>query len=443
MNESQMLDENETLDLLRAGRTGTEPPMADVTGPALRGGRRMRLRRQVAQGVSGLAFAGAAVLAITTGAPGLSTDGRTVIEPARGDRAVPSGPAAPTNTPPRLSDAEAGATARRLLVAALGPDFRIALSGGHPPFEYIELVPGKPSAKALPEGYSAEPDVTVSNDDTADDVCAPDNLDSGDVCEPRTLPNGLQVTIRNSSPPLEPSAPVALHSVYFDQPDGVTVHVVLFVRPETVDTRTATVPRQRIETWLQSFDSALVTAATDPRMVAGSGETDEWTTPLPDNYGRNQDLLREQLGPSFSVDQRRVVLQLGSAAAAELPGYTAEAEIRSGRSLVELDRMCDEQFNDTSTAPCERRTTPGGDVIVQTWADSDSNSASQGRTAIYFLQPDHDGVLAELIVREYGTRTTSTDNGRAAAILAWLKSHEDELIAAATDPRIAPDGEQL
>ena len=428
MSDHRMLGEDETLQILRAGWTGSEPAYADDTAVVMRTGQGIRRRRRALQGGAGLVLTIATVAAIGVGAPGLTADRTTVLQPAETPQAGPA----------RIGYAQAGATDRRLLVEALGPDFRVALSRGAPGFEYIELVPGSPSAKSLPKGYEAEAVVNAAPDgDTASEACAPENLQPSAACETRTLPDGLQVTIVRASPTLEASAPVGLRNVYFEQPDGVTVHVALFVRPATVDTRTAKVPRTAINAWLQSFEAALITAATDPHMVAGSGDNpDDWTKPLPDTYGANQQVLLERLGRPFAAgpDNDRVIATLPS-------GFVVEGSLRSGVSKVELDRMCDTEVDEVGTVPCERRVLPDGrSVVVQTWTSASDALAYVGKTHVYFLRPDHIGVWVELAAREVGASTTADREAAMPALLRDLRALEDKLIAAVIDPRISSDG---
>lgn len=316
-------------------------------------------------------------------------------------------------------------------------------------------------AAALPSGYDARASVTVFPK-TADNVCDPAAAPElpGDTCERRQLNSGVtgsvtpdadtrEVLLASGSTPLdavpagllgtEASIPVEIRHVYYVQPDGDVVDVALGVIPKTLE---GEVPREAINAWLKTFEVALITAATDPRMAPGTvAERDASRSPDDDVYASNQALLADHLGPAFRANGRKVLFAADGAGSPSLPGYTTEAVLRSGRSEVELDRMCDESFDQEHTATCERRTTPAGEVIVQTWADSDSALATQGRTAIYFLNPYHEGVVIHFLVRELDPPPAMSAEERTTAILAWLRSYEDELIAAAIDPGVAGDGE--
>lgn len=427
MNDKLMLEETETLAMLRAGRTGAEPPLHDVTGTAVRAGHRMRVRRHVLAAGSGVAALGLTAVAVVTGVPGLSLgDGSAVIAPA-----------GPVNDPAaRAADqrAQQADLNREQVAAALGPSFIAGLG-------QIGLRPGSEAANSLPAGYRAGANVDVAPDDTqltANSApspaarpaggCAPVKVGKRTV-EVRTFPQqGIGSTA--AGPDLY-SVPVSTLVAHFVRPSGETVSVSLLASEDSSDPRLATAPgpsdldpAARAEAaldWLTAQTDAVAKTAT----LAGIRATD----PADERAMPNEEVLAQALGGSFSVDGDRVVLDPDGQAAGPLPGgSTATATLRFLGGEAERAALCGQG--------CERDVLPGGRLVwTQTRADRvDSERAVLGDATVYFVQPDGEVVRVQLLVRGPESGLERVEIQRET-FLTWLESFRSALIAAATDAR--------
>ncbi len=419
-----MLEETETLAMLHAGRTGTEPPLIDLTPIALRGGLRMRRRRQVAQVGSGLVLAGVASLALVVATPGLNTGGRADI--------VPAGTAADPDT---MSEAELHSANLGVLADALGPDFRVLRAETPDGSEYLAPAPGSPAAKALPAGYVAQADVIVA---TGEDgwTCKPDPDREGTTtaCETRFAADGRKVELEIRSGDLAPSTPVETRRIQLTQPDGDSLTVSLWVKPASVPSGNGRVPRNAILDWLAPYSGALVEAVTDARMAPGSiarrakagGAAYIGSTPRE----RNLTVLHYALGSSFDRAGGLIQLRPGSDASAGLPaGLGAQAGMSSGGGTNGAPEC---------TAPrCTTREIPGGTAYVYISGPRPDQPWWPG-IFVQFIRSDGDRYSASLDLTEEFTG----DASEADQILAWLNSFEDELIAAVTDPKLEVEPEE-
>ena len=416
-DETLMLGEDETLALLRSGRTGTEPELADVTPVAVRGGLRMRRRRRAGQAAAGVLTAAATVAALVVATPDLIKD-------SRGDVAVADG----ARDPAAMTAEDLHIHNLRVLTDAFGPDFRIVRPENGA--AYVAPAPGSTAGEALPADYRAEATVVVS---AADTPCVTDADREGTTtdCRMITAPDGRQVELESRGGSLKPDIPVETRTVRLTQPDGDAVRVILRVEPAVVSNTSARVPRDAILAWIAPYLERLAKVAIDGRTAPGS--LAERADPAPEP---NDVVLQRALGPAFTADGdgEQATLDPRSPAAQRLPaGYTAHASLILPESAP--DQTCTPSRPDAdNVARCAFvPTADGRQVKVQTFADYlSSDGILVARTSAYFVRADGQVVWASLHVR--GTEDAEA-RSRASRdrVVAWLDSFVQELVTAVTD----------
>ncbi len=435
-DQKSVLGEDDVLGILRAIGTGAEPPMRDVTGSAIRAGRRRRLRRQGGRVGAGLVLAGAAALVFTVATPGLELDGRSVVVPADG------APDSPPTVTPGPDDATAHATNLRVLRAALGPEFQRENPQAKPPFhDSLVLVPDSKAARALPPGYGARAHVSVSagSDGASCDPKGPAD-DTGDTCQTRQLADGREIVIGAGRNPLEASVPVEIHHVSLTQPDGDVVSVSLAVLPDTVRSFTEKVPRAAIKAWLAPFENALVAAATDPEIAPGSVRERERAAQAADGSveAANLRVLAESLGSDFDPIDGSLELVPGTAAAAGLPAdYQGRAIVLVDTSTLPLREECPTPRSDLPVT-CQPRTLADGRevLVISSPVEYRDNSLGYAEITVIFIQ-NTGYVVAATVTALAENASPNEPAGVRRQVADWLATFEDRLIAAATDPRMA------
>lgn len=436
-DQSRILDEAETLDLLRAGRSGDEPPLTDITPLALRGGLRLRRRRQAGQFGAGALLAGVAAFALVVATPGLSPTGEVQTADSAPDSAA-------------LSAQEARLANHRVLAKALGPDFEVVDPGaGSGTSPFITPKAGSAAERALPTGWAAQADVIVETG-VQELRCEPDadRADGTTTCTPRTLSDGRQVVLEARGGALKPDTRAEIRRVHFLQPDGDAIAVSLYVRPDSATANDARVPRDAINAWLDPYDDALIAAATDPEMALGSVAAREpaVATDGPDDtaaHAQSLQVLQAHLGRDFQRSNPNaeapvhdsLVWNSGSTAAKALPeDYGARAHVSVFADPE--DNICDPTATpDRAGESCKIRPLPGGAQVILRGVSSPLEASVPVEIRhVYFTQPDGDVVDVSLAV------IPETLDGVVPrqAIGAWLKTFEIALIAAATDPEMAP-----
>lgn len=460
--------EDDVLAMLRAARSGAEPAMPDVTAPAIVAGRRIRRRRQALGALSGVVLAGAATLALIAGSPSMGISDRLVVLPPAGPAATSVPAPEPSSTyrpkPDGMSEAdyqaaiaraEADKANNRLTVEILGPDFRIGPNADVPRLEEVQLDPASPAAQNLPPGYR----VRISGGVPLDtrglmERCQP-QVEKGlhvGPCTQDVLGDGRVVYVRQSRSVLGEYVPTGDRSppgagdgtaVFFERTDGSIVEASMSVSDPR---ETASVARQKTAVaWLIGYEDELVRFVTHEEVRPGvrdvlTAPTDPETVTDPTQEELNQSYLREALGSSFSLINGEVTLEPGSAATADLPqSYTAGASASFLKNQNTLSKACTLYRDDAPNGDaCERRALPGGgEVLVRSFAGYlDSDSLILAHTRVFYVQPDGDIVRVDLNVR--GAEVAKSDSAAPQAqVEKWLRGFEDELIKAATDPRMA------
>lgn len=205
---------------------------------------------------------------------------------------------------------------------------------------------------------------------------------------------------------------------------------------------------------LAEYEDRMAAFAADPRLgplVADGVEAPAVAPATAEElqHDRDQAVLQEALGDGFTLFDGAVTLEPGSAKWAELPGGVKYGEVDSPpgagpdgvySGVAELTTITRSAFDAAcnarpGAAACEERTLADGRTVhLRSWADQDAEGV-RGESAAYFVQPDGDIVLADLVVTG-----TMVPDGRGAAHVAkvrtFLDSLESALIAAVTDERV-------
>lgn len=445
-DETQMLDEGETLALLRAGQSGTEPALTDITPLALRGGLRMRRRRQLGQVGAGLVATAAAAAALFIATPGLNPDGRR-------DVAIADG----TGDPAAMTEAEVHINNLRVLTDALGSDFRIVRPDDGR--AYVALTPGSTAAQGLPAGYLAEADVVVSSSDVP---CEPDPDREGTTTECRaiTAPDGREVDLESRGGSLKPDTPVETRTVRFTQPDGDAIRVILRVEPESVSDTNARVPRDAILSWVDPYVERLAkvavdgrtalgsvaeregaAAATDPEMGRGSvakqtqGQQGEAAQPnnvyLREILGSDWSLVDEHDGPGLFVGPGSALELSADRVSGGLPGgSTASANVTVYTHNGPLTQLCPVGTG----VKCSTRELPGGGRVLVAKLTYGTGTSTDN-LIVSFLRPNKEVVVVGLSAVAPELPDAEREEARRQ-ISTWIESYTDTLIAAATDSRM-------
>ena len=457
------MDDDGVVDLLRAaGQGGRDASPADVSR-AMTAGTKIRRRRQAMQMVgSGLGVAVVLAVGITTVSALDGGENRSTVTAAGDPTAKPEPESKGAPTAP-LSTEEQRTANLELLATKLGPDFRVNPEGRDfgdsttgeklPKFAVVDVVPGSPTAERVPSGYTmtASGGVPVGalpdGDPYLDSKCKP-MVEKGMTvsgCAPVTTSDGHQVQVQeyriefdqvvNSvGRPLD----FATTTAYFQRVDGSIVETTLTVAAKMGSEVTAAT-HDNAETLLEDFRDGLVSFAADPKVGPAPGPaTGE---PAPANPGQpttrelNQAYLQEALGSTFSLYNGAVTLENNQGRYTDLPStHFAGTASLEDMTQAQFDAACGEK---PGFAGCTSKTLPDGTkVFTNRWADRDASSDElRGETSAYYIRPDATIVVATISLRSIKVTAENRDE-QVNGTLAWFDSFQDELIAAATDPRM-------
>ncbi len=448
------MNEDQVITKLRGAAAAVPPATTANVAAVAAGGRRLRRRRQSMQLLgSGLGVAVVLAAGITTVSALNEGDGRSTVTAAGDPTAKPhpaAGGSAATSSEQTLANLQ-------LLATALGPDFRVnpegRLAGDSttdskaPGYPVVEVIPGSSTAERLPTGYRMTATGGVpSYNLTLQERCKP-VVEKGtrtSACTPVKSSDGRTVQVqefRNEFGKLATSTGKLMDgagtAAYLPRVDGSFVMATLNINAAGATVTKAS--HDSAEALVDDFRDALVAFAADPKVGPApgpaNGEPAFENTP-PKAHEQNQGYLQEALGsPTWGLYDGVVTLENNKGKYKDLPSdfFAGTASVESV-TQAQFDAACKEKpgFNGCSTKTLE----DGRKVYTLRWADRDAaRDDLRGESSAYFVRPD--GTIAVATISLAATQVTEENRDEQVnGTLAWLDSFQDELIAAATDPRM-------